>query len=90
LPLVTRVGEHFSSRNSYTMMVNAGISEGIAWSAEEYLEWGIRFGKSPELRQQVAWKLRRSRQTAPLWNARKFTRELESAYQQMWQAYLST
>lgn len=87
IPLVTRVGEHFSSRNSYTMMLNAGIEEGIAWSTAEYVEWGVRFGTEPALRQQVAWKLGRSRQTAPLWKAEQFTRDMEAAYCQMWSAY---
>lgn len=90
IPLVTRVGEQFAARNSYTMMMNAGITEGIAWSDEEYVEWGIRFGKDEALRQQIAWKLRRSRQTSPLWNAKQFTREMENAYEQMWQKYIET
>ena len=89
LPLVTRVGQQFSARNSYTMMKNAGISEGIAWSDEEYVQWGIRFGMDGGLRQCVRWKLHRSKQTSPLWNAAKFTQELETAYQQMWTAYNS-
>ncbi|BAZ16561.1 TPR repeat-containing protein [Calothrix sp. NIES-4071] len=88
IPLVTRIGEQFAARNSYTMMINAGITEGIAWTDEEYIEWGIRLGKDAYLRQQVAWKLRQSRQTAPLWNAKQFTREMEKAYQQMWQIYV--
>jgi predicted O-linked N-acetylglucosamine transferase (SPINDLY family) len=70
------------------MMMNAGITEGIAWTDEEYVEWGIRFGKDEALRQQVAWKLRQSRQTSPLWNAHQFTREMENAYEQMWQRYI--
>ncbi|MEG5162884.1 O-linked N-acetylglucosamine transferase, SPINDLY family protein [Microcoleus sp. AT3-A2] len=88
VPLVTRVGEQFAARNSYTMMMNAGISEGIAWTDEEYVEWGIRLGKDPVLRQQISWKLRQSRQTAPLWNGKQFTREMEKAYKQMWQIYV--
>ena len=88
IPMVTRVGEQFSARNSYTMMVNAGVSEGIAWTDEEYVEWGIRLGKDTVLRQQISWKLRQSRQTAPLWNAKQFTREMEKAYEQMWQIYV--
>ena len=88
IPIVTRVGEQFSSRNSYTMMINAGITEGIAWTDEEYVEWGIRLGKNPNLRQQIAWTLRQSRQTAPLWNGNLFAREMEKAYEQMWQKYL--
>lgn len=89
IPLVTRVGEQFAARNSYTMLVNAGIEEGIAWTDEEYVEWGIRFGTEPELRQTVSWKLRQSRQTAPLWNGRQFARDMEAAYQQMWEIYCS-
>lgn len=85
IPLVTRVGQQFAARNSYTMMMNAGIQEGIAWTDEEYIEWGVRLGKDAELRQHIALKLRQSRQTAPLWNAKQFTREMEKAYEQMWQ-----
>ncbi len=88
IPLVTRVGQQFSARNSYTMMINAGITEGIAWTDEEYVEWGIKLGKDENLRQQIAWKLRKNRQTAPLWNGKQFTREMENAYQQMWQRYI--
>ncbi|MEH2228732.1 MAG: O-linked N-acetylglucosamine transferase, SPINDLY family protein [Nostoc sp.] len=88
IPLVTRVGEQFAARNSYTMMMNTGITEGIAWTDEEYVEWGVRLGKDEALRQQVALKLKASRQTAPLWNGKKFTREMEKAYEQMWANYL--
>lgn len=90
VPLVTRVGEQFAARNSYTMMVNAGIKEGIAWTDEEYVEWGVRLGEDPILRQQISWKLRQSRQTAPLWNSKQFTRDMENAYEQMWQRYIDS
>ena len=90
IPMVTRVGEQFAARNSYTMMMNAGITEGIAWTDEEYVEWGIRLGKDEGLRQQIAWKLKQSRKTSPLWNGKQFTREMEKAYEQMWQRYISS
>ncbi|MBD2437894.1 tetratricopeptide repeat protein [Nostoc sp. FACHB-110] len=88
IPLVTRVGEQFAARNSYTMMVNAGITEGIAWTDAEYVEWGVRLGKDESLRQQVVRKLKVSRQTAPLWNGKQFARNMETAYEQMWQRYI--
>lgn len=88
IPIITRVGEQFAARNSYTMMVNAGITEGIAWTDEEYVEWGMRLGKDAKLRQEISWKLRQSRKTAPLWNGKQFAREMENAYEQMWQRYL--
>ena len=90
IPMVTRVGEQFSARNSYSMMINAGITEGIAWTDAEYVEWGIRLGIDHDLRNQVILKLRQGRQTAPLWNSRQFTRDMEAAYGQMWQIWLDT
>jgi predicted O-linked N-acetylglucosamine transferase (SPINDLY family) len=88
IPIVTRVGEQFAARNSYTMMMNVGVTEGLAWSDEEYVEWGVKLGKDEKLRQGIVWKLRKSRQTSPLWNGQKFAREMENAYQQMWQRYI--
>lgn len=88
IPIVTRVGEQFAARNSYTMMVNAGVTEGIAWSDDEYVEWGVRLGKDAKLRQEISWKLQLARKTAPLWNGKQFAREMENAYEQMWQRYL--
>jgi predicted O-linked N-acetylglucosamine transferase (SPINDLY family) len=88
IPIVTKVGEQFAARNSYTMLINAGINEGIAWTDSEYLEWGIRFGMDLELRQRVAWQIKQAKHTAPLWNTRKFAKEMENAYMEMWQNYL--
>jgi predicted O-linked N-acetylglucosamine transferase (SPINDLY family) len=88
IPLVTKVGKQFAARNSYTFMTNVGLTEGIAWTDEEYVDWGIRLGKNESLRGQISWKLRQSKKTASLWNARQFTREMEKAYQQIWLKYL--
>ncbi|KAM3105886.1 O-linked N-acetylglucosamine transferase, SPINDLY family protein, partial [Phormidesmis sp. 146-33] len=90
IPLVTRVGNQFAARNSYTMLKNAGITEGIAWTDAEYVEWGVRLGQDAALRQQVSWKLKQSKHTAPLWNAKQFTREMENAYEQMWAIYVES
>jgi len=67
------------------MLTNAGISEGIAWSADEYVAWGVRLGHEADLRQAISWKLKQSRHTAPLWNAKAFAKDMEAAYRQMWQ-----
>jgi predicted O-linked N-acetylglucosamine transferase (SPINDLY family)/glycosyltransferase involved in cell wall biosynthesis len=88
IPIVTRVGEQFAARNSYTMMINAGVSEGIARSAEEYVSWGIRLGTDTNLRDQIRQKLRNSKQTSPLWDAPKFTQYMEAAYQSMYKSWV--
>jgi predicted O-linked N-acetylglucosamine transferase (SPINDLY family) len=87
IPMVTQVGQQFAARNSYTFMLNAGIEEGIAWSQEEYIEWGIKLGLDRDLRDKIAGKLRSGRTTAPVWNAKQFTLDMEDAYRQMWAKY---
>jgi len=87
IPMVTQVGQQFAARNSYTFMLNAGIEEGIAWSEEEYIEWGIKLGLDRDLRDKIAGKLRSGRTTAPVWNAKQFTLDLEQAYRDMWAKY---
>ncbi|HEY9696860.1 MAG TPA: O-linked N-acetylglucosamine transferase, SPINDLY family protein [Trichocoleus sp.] len=88
IPIVTRTGQQWAARNSYTMLMNVGVTEGIAWTNEEYVAWGVRLGEDAALRQNIHLRLLQSRQTSPLWNTRLFAREMEDAYQQMWQIYL--
>jgi predicted O-linked N-acetylglucosamine transferase (SPINDLY family) len=83
IPLITRVGKQFAARNSYAFLKNVGVEEGIAWTDAEYIEWGVKFGIDETLRQQVAWKLHQARHTSPLWDAKRFTLDMENAYQQM-------
>jgi predicted O-linked N-acetylglucosamine transferase (SPINDLY family) len=87
IPMVTQVGQQFAARNSYTFMLNAGITEGIAWSEQEYIEWGIKLGLDRELRWQIKGKLHAARATAPVWNAKQFTLDMEQAYREMWAKY---
>lgn len=89
VPLVTLAGQQFAARNSYAFLMNVGVTEGIAWTDEEYVEWGIRFGQDESLRQKVSWKLKQSRHTSPLWNAKQFTREMENAYREMWAIHVA-
>jgi len=88
IPLVTKVGQQFAARNSYTFLKNAGVEEGIAWTDEEYVKWGIRLGTEENLRRDVHWKLLESRKTSPLWDVEQFVNDMETAYQQMWEKYV--
>jgi predicted O-linked N-acetylglucosamine transferase (SPINDLY family) len=87
VPMVTKVGQAFVARNSYAFLTNAGISEGIAYTDEEYINWGIELGTNSELRRQISGKMLYSRKTSPLWNAKQFTLEMESAYRKMWEIH---
>jgi predicted O-linked N-acetylglucosamine transferase (SPINDLY family) len=89
IPLVTRVGTTFSSRNSYAFLKNLGITEGIAWTDHEYIDWGIRLAKNESMRQNISSQLKSSRYLSPLWNARQFASEMENSYQEMWRSHIN-
>jgi predicted O-linked N-acetylglucosamine transferase (SPINDLY family) len=84
VPMVTKVGQAFVARNSFSFMMNVSLTEGIAHNDEEYVAWGVKLGTDLALRQQISGKLIQSRKTSPLWNAQQFTSEMENAYRQMW------
>ncbi|WP_460194013.1 O-linked N-acetylglucosamine transferase family protein [Thermosynechococcus sp. FA-CM-4201] len=87
VPIVTKVGQQFVARHTYTFLKNVGVEEGIAFNDEEYVNWGIRFGTEPDLRQRVSWKLRQAKRHAPLWNPQRFSREMEQALTAMVNRY---
>ena len=89
IPIVTRVGEQFSARNTYTMLRNVGVTEGITYNAQEYIECGIRLGTNSNLRDKIALQLIKARRTSNLWNGKKFAQDMENAYRQMWEKMIS-
>lgn len=89
VPIVTKVGQQFVARHTYTFLKNVGVTAGIAFSDEEYVNWGIRMGTEPELRRHVCWQLRQAKRTAPLWNPQQHAREMEQALTAMVNRYYS-
>jgi predicted O-linked N-acetylglucosamine transferase (SPINDLY family) len=87
VPIVTRLGQQCAARNSYTFLVQVGVTDGIATTDDEYVYWGIRFGNEPQLRQKVNAQLRQSRHTASVWDTKQFVRDMENAWQEMWEIY---
>ena len=79
LPVVTRAGEQFLSRMGYSFLQSLDINLGVAWSWKEYIEWGVKLGQNPNLRQEFIDKLVNSKyleNLAPLWNSKKFAKDM--------------
>lgn len=84
VPVVTRKGEGGMSRMGYSLLKNLGIESGIACSWDEYVEWGVKFGKDGNLRNSVREQLMKSKQAdclAPVWNAQKFAVDLLAIFE---------
>jgi protein O-GlcNAc transferase len=83
LPLVTHVGDQSFARMGFSFLNTLGITAGIAYSWEEYVDWGVRFGLDRDLRQSVREQLEQSKQQSergdrrsPLWNPKKYAADL--------------
>ncbi len=86
LPVVTKVGEQFLARMGYSFLTTLGIAEGVAHNWDEYVEWGVKLGLDASLRHHLQERLRASKQPdnlAPLWNPRKFARDMYGIFEQL-------
>lgn len=83
LPLLTVLGETYAGRVAASLLNALGMSELILQSLDEYEELAINLASNPVMLSEIKWKLSANRQTAPLFDTVRLTRNLECAYEQM-------
>jgi predicted O-linked N-acetylglucosamine transferase (SPINDLY family) len=84
LPVVTLVGEQSFARMGYSFLQALNIHEGIAYSWDEYIDCGVRYGLDASLRNSVKQKLIDSKNPdhlAPLWNPQKLAQDMYNLLQ---------
>jgi protein O-GlcNAc transferase len=87
LPLLTCAGKSFASRMAGSALQAIGLEELITTSLDEYEALALRLAREPHLLAQLRARLAQNRQTHPLFDTARFTRNIESAYQQMWEPW---
>jgi predicted O-linked N-acetylglucosamine transferase (SPINDLY family) len=87
LPVVTQCGETFASRVGASLLRGVGLGEWVADDADGYMQRVLRLAHDPELRAALRGHLARSRTEAPLFDSRRFARDLEALYLRMWQRH---
>lgn len=86
-PLVTCSGETFASRVAGSILINAGMRELVTASLEEYEHLVLDLAASPARLRDLRRKLEENRDTCPLFDTPRFARNLERAYEEMFDAY---
>jgi predicted O-linked N-acetylglucosamine transferase (SPINDLY family) len=86
-PMVTITGETFASRVASSLLINAELTELIAQSPAEYEALALSLANDPLRLEALRRNLRERRDTLPLFDAPRFTRGLESAYELMWRHF---
>jgi predicted O-linked N-acetylglucosamine transferase (SPINDLY family) len=87
VPLLTRIGETFASRVAGSLLSAIGLPELITTTMAQYRERATALSCNPSQLAALRNKLRLNRPTAALFDSPRFTRHLETAYQEMWAAY---
>ncbi len=83
LPLVTVMGGTFASRVAASLLGAVGLPELVATTREAYEAMALDLATSPEKLAAVRAKLAANRDTQPLFDTPRFTRNLETAFSLM-------
>ena len=87
LPVLTSIGGSFASRVSASLLTAVNLSEMITSTQEEYETLAIQLATHPEKLKVIKDKLVQNLPTAPLFNTKLYTPNLEAAYQIMYKRY---
>lgn len=87
LPTLTRAGNNAYSRLCASYLHALGMPELIARDTEDYVEQAVNLARDSDARDALKAKLARARQTAPLFDAARFTRHLDAAYRHIWRRH---
>ena len=88
VPLVTAMGEGFAGRVAASLLTAIGLSELIAENLADYEKLALALAQDPARLAALKQKLAANRQSAPLFDAARFTRNLEAAYETMRDEFL--
>ena len=80
VPVVTLLGKRHSERTSYSILVNANVTQTIASSGSEYVDIAVRLATDERFMREVRAAIRAGISHSPLTDMRAHARNLEAAY----------
>jgi len=87
LPVLTLEGASFNSREAASILRSLNLPELITSSDKDYEEVAVELGNDPDKLKLIKEKLASNLATAPLYDTPLFTKNLESAFVQMYYRY---
>jgi predicted O-linked N-acetylglucosamine transferase (SPINDLY family) len=89
VPVITLLGAHFASRVSASLLYALGLPELVTHSIEDYRDLALRLAQNPGDLRALKEKLAKNRRAQPLFDTPRFAKNLEHAYQGMWETHLA-
>jgi predicted O-linked N-acetylglucosamine transferase (SPINDLY family) len=87
LPMLTCMGETFAGRVGASVLKAVGLRELIAQDLAQYEALAFDLALEPKRLQSIKQKLASNRDTSPLFDTARLTRNIESAYEAMWERH---
>lgn len=87
LPVVTQIGNSFAGRVAASLLNAVGLPELVARTRDEYEALAIELALNRQKLQGIRERLRENRLTTSLFDAARYTRHLEAAYEAMHQRH---
>ncbi len=87
LPVITCVGNTFPARVAGSLLSAMGVPELITYNLDDYYSLAIDLATDKKKRKNIRNKIVANRDTAPLFDSKRFTRNLEAVYTNMMAGY---
>jgi protein O-GlcNAc transferase len=87
VPVLTKRGDRFLSHVGESILNNAGLSDWIAVDDQDYIAKAVAFAANPNALGALRAELREKVLASPLFDARRFARNLENALWGMWERW---
>ena len=87
ISIVTATGRTFAGRVGASLLAALDMPELVAADMQGYETLALALARTPEKLAAVKAKLARNRETSPLFDTARFTRNLETAYFSMWERH---
>jgi protein O-GlcNAc transferase len=86
-PVLTCAGRTFASRVAASLLQSLGLTELICRSLSDYESLALALARNPDRLHRLRDRLLEARLSAPVFDAKRFTGNLETAFLTMWESY---
>ena len=87
LPVLTRAGGSFAGRVAGSLLHAVGLPELVTYGLDEYEAMALKLARDRRLLESLRTRLEQSKRSAPLFDADRFRRHIESAFTTMWEIW---
>lgn len=88
VPVISRYGEGHASRLGYSFLMNTGLGELAAATAEEYVAKAVALARDGELLLALKGKITSMFWNSPVMDGAGYVRDVEAAYETAWQQHM--